>query len=403
MRYRYVASLPSGKMIEGELDAGSPTQVLEWMGNQNYKPISIKAITTESKKGWKSALGQKITLTDKVFLTKYLALMLKVGTDLFKAIDILIADFDKPVMKSFLVEVRENLGQGKPFFTTFAKYPQYFSSVVVNLIRAGERSGNLDGVFANVSTNLEKDQDLYNRVRGALIYPVILVVIAMLVLLLMVLFVLPKVANVFSQTGIQPPLFSRIVFGVGLFFGRFAGIIFPLFVGSVIFGVYFFFKNKLGVAVRNRLLNNTPVVKTIFQHLAIQRFASTFSSLLRAGLPIMEALEITASAVGSEDLEAALIRISKEGVAKGLTVGEAFRRETYFPRVVTNLIAISEKAGHMEDVLETLAEFYASEVDASVKILVSFLEPILLLSLGLIVGVIALAVIVPVYQLVSYI
>ena len=186
-------------MMEGELDAGSPTQVLEWMANQGYKPISIKAITVEKKKGFSFSLAQRITLTDKVFLTKYLALMLKVGTDLFKAIDILIADFDKPVMKSFLVEVRENLGQGKPFYTTFARYPQYFSAVIVNLIRAGEKSGNLDGVFANVSTNLEKDQDLQNRVRGALIYPVILVVVAMLVLLLMVLFVLPKIANVFSR------------------------------------------------------------------------------------------------------------------------------------------------------------------------------------------------------------
>jgi len=122
---------------------------------------------------------------------------------------------------------------------------------------------------------------------------------------------------------------------------------------------------------------------------------------LRAGLPIIEALEITAGAVGSEELKEALMRIAKDGIAKGLTVGEAFRRETYFPRVVTNLIAISEKAGHMEEVLETLSDFYSSEVDASVKILVSFLEPVLLLSLGAVIGLIALAVIVPIYQLVS--
>ncbi|MDD4931330.1 MAG: type II secretion system F family protein [Candidatus Colwellbacteria bacterium] len=401
MRYHYVASQAGGKMIEGDLDAGSPNQVLEWMAGQGYKPISIKSLTIESQKGWKSSFGQKITLTDKVFLTKYLALMLKVGTDLFKAIDILISDFDKPVMKSFLVEVRENLSQGKPFYSTFAKYPQYFSSVIVNLIRAGEKSGNLDGVFFNVSNSLEKDQDLQNRVKGALIYPVILIVVSMLVLLLMVLFVLPKIANVFSQTSIQPPLFSRIVFSVGLFMGKFAGIIFPLFIGSLIFGFYFFFKNRLGITVRDRILNKTPVIKDIFQHLAIQRFAATFSSLLRAGLPILEAIEITANAVGNDDLKAALMRIANEGIAKGMTVGEAFRREPFFPKVVTNLMAISEKAGHMEDVLETLAQFYASEVDSSVKIMVSFLEPVLLLSLGLSVGVIALAVIVPVYQLVS--
>jgi type IV pilus assembly protein PilC len=400
MRYRYVAAQANGKIIEGEIDAGGTPQVLEWMAGQGYKPVSVKSVALEQKKEI-VIFKQKITLSDKVFLTKYLALMLRVGTDLFRAIDILINDFDKPVLKSFLIEVREALTQGRPFYSTFAKYPQYFSSVVVNLIKAGEKSGNLESVFGNVSDNLEKDQELQNRVKAALIYPIILVGVAMLVLVLMVVFVLPRIATVFSQTGVDPPLFSRIVFAVGLFFGKFSYIVLPLFIGSGVFAWYFFFKNKIGKQTRERILAKLPVVKTIVQQLAIQRFASTFSSLLRAGIPIIEALEITAGAVGSEDLRTALLHIARDGIAKGLTIGEAFRRETYFPRVVVNLIAISEKAGHMEEVLETLSNFYASEVNASVKILVSFLEPVLLLSLGGIIGLIALAVIVPIYQLVS--
>jgi len=400
MRYHYTAAQATGKMVEGEIDAGTPSQVLEWMAGQGLKPISIKGITAEQGKGIQ-LFAQKITLTDKVFLTKYLALMLKVGTDLFRAIDILIGDFDKPVLKAFLVEIRESLSQGKSFYTTFAKYPQYFSTVIVNLIKAGEKSGNLESVFGDVSDNLEKDQELQNRVKAALIYPIILVGVALLVLTLMVVFVLPRIANVFSQTGVEPPLFSRIVFAIGLFFGKYSYIVIPFFIACGVFFWYFFFKNKLGRQTRERIIARLPVVKNIVQQLAIQRFASTFASLLRAGLPIIEALEITAGAVGSEELREALLRIGKDGIAKGLTVGEAFRRETYFPRVVTNLIAISEKAGHMEEVLETLSDFYASEVDASVKILVSFLEPVLLLSLGAVIGLIALAVIVPIYQLVS--
>lgn len=401
MRYHYIASLPSGKVTEGNIDSGSSAQVLAWMASQGYRPISIKAVTAASTKGFSFSFGQAIDLTDKVFMTKYLALMLRVGTDLFRAIDILIADFDKPVIKAFLIEVRENLSEGRPFYTVFAKYPQYFDSVMVNLIRAGEKSGNLEKVFENVSTNLEKDQDLQNRVRGALIYPVILVAVALIVLLLMVTLILPKIANVFSQTGSQPPLFSRIVFAVGLFFGRHVALVFISLFSFGIGGYFFFFRTVVGKGVLSRSLNHIPKVKTIIQHLAIQRFASTFASLLRAGLPIMEALEITASAVGSDEMKASLMRISKEGIAKGLTVGEAFRREIYFPKVVTNIISISEKAGHMEEVLETLANFYSSEVDASVKVLVSFIEPVLLLSLGVIIGVIALSVIVPIYQLVS--
>jgi len=400
MRYRYVAAQADGKIIEGEIDAGGTSQVLAWMASQGYKPVSVKSILLEQKKEI-AIFKQKITLSDKVFLTKYLALMLRVGTDLLRAIDILISDFEKPVLKAFLIEVREALTQGRPFYSTFARYPQYFSSVIVNLIKAGEKSGNLESVFENVSNNLEKDQELQNKVKAALIYPIILICIALLVLILMVAFVLPRIANVFSQTGANPPLFSRIVFGVGLFFGKFSYILLPLFIGMGVFAWYFFFKNKIGKRTKERIIAKLPVIKKIVQQLAIQRFASTFSSLLRAGIPIIEALEISAAAVGSEDLRNALLRIGREGIAKGLTIGEAFRRETYFPRIVTNLIAISEKAGHMEEVLETLSGFYASEVNASVKILVSLLEPILLLSLGSIIGLIALAVIVPIYQLVS--
>ncbi len=400
MRYRYIAAEPSGKIIEGEIDAGNASQVLGWMATHKYKPVSIKAVTATTKRHI-PLFSESITLSDKVFLTKYLALMLKVGTDLFRAIDILISDFDKPILKSFLMEVRESLSQGRPFYTTFAKYPQYFSLVMVNLIKAGEKSGNLESVFDNVSSNLEKDQELYNRVKTALIYPVILVGVATLILVLMIVFVLPRIANVFAQTGVEPPLFSRVVFAIGLFFGQYSYIVMPFFIALVIFTWYFFFKNKIGARVKDRMIARMPVVKNIVRQLAIQRFATTFASLLRAGIPMVEALNITAGAVGSEELKDALTRIANEGITKGLTVGEAFRREIYFPRTVTNLIAISEKAGHMEEVLETLSDFYASEVDASVKIFVSFLEPILLLCLGAAIGLIALAVIIPIYQLIT--
>ena len=137
------------------------------------------------------------------------------------------------------------------------------------------------------------------------------------------------------------------------------------------------------------------------QEASLQRFASTFSALLRAGLPIIDAVKISAEVVGSEEYRFALIRIADEGLAKGLTVGDAFRREVAFPRVLINLVAISEKAGHLEEVLETLADFYAASVDAGVKAVISLLEPILLLFMGILVGGIALSIIVPIYQLTS--
>lgn len=401
MKYTYIATDSNNKVVKGVLEAKDSTQALAWIASQGYKPISMRLVAHKDIKRNMQLFRPKITLTDKVFLTKYLALMLKVGTDLFRAIDILISDFEKPILKSFLIEVRDALSQGQPFYTTFAKYPQYFSSVMVNLIKAGEKSGNLENVFEKISTSLEKDQALQNRVKAALTYPFILMIVALLIMILMIAFVLPNIANVFAQSGIEPPFFSRIVFAVGLFAGRYFYIVFPFLIASGVFLYFFFFKNEIGKQMKDRLIIRLPIVKVIIQQLAVQRFASTFSSLLRAGIPIIEALEITANTVGSQELKDALMRVGKEGIAKGLTIGEAFRKEIYFPRVVTNLIAVSEKAGHMEEVLETLSDFYASEIDASIKILVSFLEPLLLLILGGAIGLIALAVIMPIYQLVT--
>ncbi|MEK7195754.1 MAG: type II secretion system F family protein [Patescibacteria group bacterium] len=150
-----------------------------------------------------------------------------------------------------------------------------------------------------------------------------------------------------------------------------------------------------------RFLARAPIVGDILYRIAIQRFAATFSSLLKSGMSILDSLEITADSVGHMEMREALLRISRDAVPKGLTIGEAFRREQIFPRVVVNLIAISEKAGHMENILDTLAEFYESEIDASTKTLISFLEPVLLLVIGFVVATIALAIIVPIYQLVG--
>lgn len=403
MKYYYIASEPEGRVVEGDIEAKGPAEVLEWMAAQGLRPVSVKAIAGVSTTGIRGIFAQQITVEDKVFLTKYLALMLKVGTDLFRAIDILITDFDKPAVKSLLIEVRDTLAKGQPFYSTFSKYPKYFSPVFVNLIKAGETSGNLEKVFDDLSHSLEKEQAIRSKVKAALIYPMVLVVLALLILFGLVTLALPKIAAVFTSGGIQPPAFSRVVFGVGLFFNAWAYIIFPaLIIGSVA-SWYFFQRTVAGRVMMGKFLARAPIVGDILYRIAIQRFAATFSSLLKSGMSILDALEITADSVGHTQMREALLRISREAVPKGLTIGEAFRREKVFPRVVVNLISISEKAGHIENILDTLAEFYESEIDASTKTLISFLEPALLVVIGFVVAIIALAIIVPVYQLVGQI
>ena len=207
MKFHYKALDANNKVVESDIESQGSDEVLGFLASQGLKPISIKVYKTSEIMAAKGFFGQNINISDKIFLTKYLALMLRAGTDLFRAIDVLIKDFDKPALKAFLNEIKTSLEKGQSFYSTFSKYPNYFSSVFVNLVKAGESSGNLESVFFNLSASLSKEQELRNKIRSALVYPAILMGVSFIILTLLVTFALPKIANVFEGTGYQPPLF----------------------------------------------------------------------------------------------------------------------------------------------------------------------------------------------------
>ncbi len=398
MLFHYLAVNEEGGKTESDFEAGTLNDVLTYLSSRNLQPISVKP----AKKGgfalprlW----GSKITTSDKVFLTKYLALMLRVGTDLLSAINILIADFDKPAVREFLMEVHENLTRGQPFYMAFAKRPKTFSPTFVNLIKAAEASGNLQKTFEDLSASLEDEAELRSSVRSALIYPAVVLTLAGGIMVFLVTFALPKLANVFTSSDVTPPAFSQIVFAVGLFIGQNIIVIGLIVLAAVGVSVWAVVKTATGKRVYERVVMSLPVVRGIYSDLAVQRMASTMSSLMKAGLPIMDTIKVAADTVGHREFQYALRRVADEGLAKGLTIGESFKRESVFPKSVTNLIAISEKAGHLEEVLGTLSDFYAANLKSNIKALVSLLEPAMILGMGIMVAVIALSVIVPIYQL----
>lgn len=394
--YHYLASDKQSRLVEGDFDAKSVGDVLQFLAGKELRPVQVTPVAPVSKG---QIFGGHINAQDKIFLMRYLSLMLRVGTDLLSAIDILISDFEKPAVKSLLLEIRDNVSHGKPFHEAFARHPREFSPVFVNLVKAAEASGNLQKTFEDLSVSLAAENDLRSKVISAFTYPIILLVASLLLFIFLATFALPKIAKVFLESGIKPPTISRIVFGVGLFVNNNLLIVSLVIIFGAIGGWYLFFKNPVGVKLRSQLLSHLPILRTIYRDLAVQRFAGTFSSLLEAGIPVVNAIQITADVVGADEFRTALLRIADEGIARGRSIGDSFKREVVFPRVVTNLIAVSEKAGHLEEVLKTIAQFYTSVVEGSIRALVAVLEPLLLLAMGLLVGGIALAVIVPIYQL----
>lgn len=397
MKFHYIASQQDGRVMEGDVEAANVQSVLSYLSTNNLKPVSVKVIEEQKKEI--RLFESKISITDQIFLTKYLALMLKIGTGLLEAVNILIADFKKPAIRNILYEIRSSLEQGQPFYTTFARHPKVFSNVYTNLVKAGEASGNLEKIFQDLTGVLTKEKDLRDQLKSALIYPILLLVGSVLILIFLVMFALPKISNVFMDSGFEPPAFSKAVFAVGAFFSKFGFFIIGFGIVALIVCIGFYKSSIFFKRFINNIFSNLPLVRNVVLKTALQRFAATLSSLIKAGMPLTEALKITADAVANQQVHDALIRISDQGLAKGLTIGEAFRREPVFPQTISNLVAISERAGHLDEVLATLSEFYTKEIDASVKELVSFLEPALLLFIGIVVGTIALAIIVPIYQL----
>ncbi len=401
MKFQYTAIQNDGRRTRGELDVPSEKQVLEFIANKGWKPITVTPVSFFDFLRNASIFGGSISLLDQMFLVRYLALMLRVGANLSQVIDVLIADFAKPEIKAFLVEVRDSLESGAPLYVSFAKYPQFFSPVFVNLVKAGERSGNLDAVFEQLAANLGREREFRGRIVSALVYPFFLLAVASLVLIFLVIFAIPRLAGFFSSTNVTPPFFSRVVFTVGAFLNTHF-ILFSVF-GILSCGAlfYFFRFTRFGRLTLLRFFAALPIISSLYQKISLQQFALTLSSLMKAGLPILESLNITADVVTYPGMTEAIRRVATEGVARGASLGASFRKEPVFPMMVTSLISISEKSGHIEDVLGTFAQFYESEVDIAMKRSVSFLEPMMLLIIGGLVGGIALAVILPIYQLVG--
>ena len=400
MQFHYLAADSQGKVYNGNLEASSLQEVLGFIAKQGLKPLSIKPMK-EVVMSKRRLFGNTITVQDKVFITKYLSLMLRVGTDLFRAIDILIQDFEKPAIKTFLLDIRGNLERGNPFYISFQNHPEYFTDIVVNLIRAAEMSGNLENTLREISETYEAEAELKNKIISAMVYPILLMVVAFFVINGLIIWVVPKVAVVFESTGLPIPFFSRMILDLSAFVRRFMAILIPVFAGGLTGLLFYFFKTLKGKKHLGIILEKTPLVNEVIKKLTLRRFAATLASLLRAGISLVSSLEITASAVGNINFQAALIRIAKERIARGVPVGEAFKQEILFPGAVVNLISIGEKSGHIEEVLNTLADFYEKEADAALKTMVSILEPVLLMGVGLMVAFIAMSVIIPTFQLVS--
>ncbi len=397
--YIYEATHPDGTSITGELESDGKQAVIDYLERRGLIPISI-AEKGQAKGSILSFSFDTITPQDRILLTRNLATSIKAGMSIVEALDIMIADSSKRIMKEILTTAKTNVQSGQPLSATFAAYSKHFPSIFVGLLKAGEASGHLDDNLEELARQMAKDYALERKVKSALTYPLILLVGSVAAVVLLLGFVLPKLANTFLQSGVKLPLLTRIFVQIG----QIITYSWTLDLFIVALAVYFFAhfrKTKLGKKIVMYVLFKTPVLRELVKKSALVRLTRTLGSLLKSGMTINESLNLTGESVGNDRYKHAVL-LAKKQVLGGVPFSKTFEDfPELFPRFLTSLILVGEKTGTLENILKVFADFYEEELDTALKDLSTFIEPVLLLGMGLVIGAIAFSILMPIYQLVG--
>lgn len=398
----YEAINSSGKIVTSEINSASREEVVSILAQKQLTPIKIDLRGSKADKTSLSstAIFESFSPIDKIILIRNLSATIKAGLSLSEAIEILLADATKNVVRKFLLEARTGVLNGQPLSRIFENNSRYFSPIFVGMVRAGESSGSLDKSLTELNRHLNREYQLIKKIKSALTYPAILVVASLGIVTVMLTFVLPRLTKSFSQNNIKLPLLTQILVNISnaLIYSPVLDIV---IVGGLVGGFMYFRKTEIGKKSLSYLMFKIPVVNNLVKKIVLVRFSRTLGGLISGALSISESLVLTAKAVGNDQYEMAILKANEE-IKNGIPLSEALKSNPkLFPNFLTSLVAVGEKTGTLDVVLENFSSFYEDDVDNALKDLTTFLEPLLLLFMGLVVGLIAVSILLPIYQMVG--
>ena len=400
MKYTYLARDPEGKIKRGDLDAPNEKALAKILRN---KGLLLTHAETEKKKKpliskEMSGLFGRITITDKILFTRNLQVMIKAGLPISKALEILIKQTPKKNFKKIISKVSENVKKGKTLASSLAFFPKVFPPLFVNMIHVGETGGELEKVLNQLANQIKKDNELMSNIKSAMIYPVIILLLMIAVVIVMIIFVLPQLANVFRDIQADLPIATRILIGFSDFINKY--VLF-LIIGIILLGImiYAVLRTERGKKKFHALLLKIPILGTNIKKVNLARFSRTASTLLSSGIPITETLNITSKVVGNKIYQKTIKQAAIK-IKKGVRLVEILERnKKIYPPLITQMIAVGEETGSLDNILKDVAEFYETDVTRTTENLASIIEPILMIVLGLGVGIMAIAIVSPIYSL----
>jgi len=400
-KFSYVAIDADRKTINGKTELPSRASVIEALQKQNLRPVSIKEV-----KG--GSLNFNITIFKKtkvkqdqlVVFTRQLSAMTGAGVPLLRSLSSLEKHAEDEVMKTILGEVIKKVEAGSPLADALAKYPATFNDIYVNMVRAGEAAGILDDILKRLALQQEKSAAIRKKVKSAMAYPIVLIVITVLAFFGLMLFVIPQIGSILTDLGgpdAELPGITLFMLGISGFITSFWFILIPALVGAI-FGVIQFIKTTKGKRLFDNLVLKIPGLNTIVKKIAVARFSRTFSALMGAGVAVLECLEVTSRAVGNTMYEEAIKRAAL-GVKNGKSLSAIIEQDELFPAIVGQMLAVGEETGQTDVVLVKVADFYEEEVDLAIEGVSSIIEPVMIVVMGGMVGLIAASVMTPIASL----
>ena len=390
--FKYKAINSEGQRIEGSQSADSESQIREMLLSNQYYPLSIEKENSKSKKSF--SFNSKVKLKDIAVFCRQFYVMLDSGLSIGKALNILIEQCEKPKLREALIGVNGELKRGETLASSMRKRKDVFPNLLTSMIDAGERSGNLDIILKRMAEYYEKETKIRGKIKSAMIYPIVLGVVAIIVILT---FVMPTFVQMFEENNVELPMSTKMVLGTSKMLGKYGIIIFLILVTAIILlGKYL--KSEEGQYKLSSINLKIPVIKKLTQKIIVSRFTRTMGIVSSSGMSLVTSIEIVASVVGNKIAERELLKV-KEKVLKGEGLGDSIMNIKIFPPMLASMVKIGEEAGSLDSILDKTADFYDDELEREIKTATALIEPSMIVLMGIIIGFLLISILTPMFKM----
>ncbi len=395
MLYRYKA-VKNNKLFSREIEAENKEAVLAYINKNGFVPVEIKP-SLKNRFAILNSFVDRVRFNDIVDITRQLAIMLNAGLTIVDALDILSRQINRVSLKGLIEDISKQVKGGAPLSSAMRKYPQYFSNLYIALIKSGEASGKLSDILMKLADNLDKQREFKTKLKGAMVYPAVVVSAMVIVMFIMITFVLPKMLSLYKDFNIDLPLPTKILLVVSSFSSSYWPIIIPVVIVGILL-IRKYFKSKQGKRQVDFFMLKAPIINNVIKQAALVDSTRTLSILTGSGVSILDSLTIVVDTTSNVIYQDAFQRVYKN-IEKGQSLGSSLSHEEVFPPILVQMTIVGESTGHLDDTLDRLSKYFEFQSESAIKAITTLVEPAVLVVLGIGVAFLVLAVILPIYKL----